>query len=287
MMRGLSATGLLVVFLVFLAAPLSAQELTGTLLQIKKTGTIKVGYRQDQTPMSFLGKDGMPAGYSIDLCKLIVEEVEKKVNGKVKIEYVPVSAEERFKALSDNRIDILCGSTSKTLSRSRLVDFTELTFVTGATFMTLKDTQIMNNFTGKKVGVVKGTTTADSLKGLFKETGVAADIVMVNTTSEGMKALEEKKIDAFAADQVVLIGLALTSAKPENFSILPNLFTYEPFALAVRRNDADFRLVADSVISRLFRTRDILPIYDKWLGRFSSRMPSAFEALIQINAIPE
>ncbi len=283
-MRGILATILLVAFL---AAPLSAQELTGTLLQIKKTGIIKIGYRQDQPPMSYLGKDGIPAGYSIDLCKLIVTEIEKKTHGNVKIAYVPVTAAERFNALSDNKIDILCGSTTKTLSRSQLVDFTQLTFVTGATFLTLKDSKIMNNFAGKKIGVVKGTTTVDSLKELFKEAGVVADIVILNTTSEGVQGLEQGKIDAFAADQVVLIGQALAAANPENFSILPNLFTYEPFALAVRRNDADFRLVADRVISHLFRTKEIVPLYNKWFSKFSSKMPSAFQALIQINAIPE
>ena len=283
-MRGMLATVLL--FVLF-AIPASAQELTGTLAQIKKTGMIKIGYRQDQPPMSSLGKDGMPAGYSIDLCKLVVTGVEKKISGKVKVEYVPVTAAERFNALSDHRIDILCDSTTKTLSRSQMVDFTQLTFVTGATFMTLKDSQIMNNFAGKKIGVVKGTTTADSLKELFKETGVAADIVILTTVREGVAALEARKIDALAADQVVLIGQALAAENPENFSILPNSFTYEPLALAVRRNDADFRLVADRVISQLSRTKEIIPIYDKWFGKFSSRVPSAFQALIQINAIPE
>jgi ABC-type amino acid transport substrate-binding protein len=283
-MRRILAAILLAVFFV---TPLRAQELTGTLLQIKKTGKIKIGYRQDQPPMSFLDKDGKPAGYSIDLCKLIVTETEKKISGGVDIEYVPVTAAERFAALSDNRIDILCGSTTKTLSRSELVDFTQLTFVTGAAFMTLKSTQIMNNFNGKKIGVVKGTTTDSALKELFMETDINVDIVSQNSTDEGLNALEEKKIDAFAADQVVLIGQALKAANPENFAILPNLFSYEPLALAVRRNDADFRLVADRVISRLYRTKQIVPLYNKWFGKFSPEVPSAFGAVIQINATPE
>ena len=283
-MRSILAAILLVVFL---ATPLAAQELTGTLLQIQKSGKIKIGYRQDQPPMSFLEKDGKPAGYSIDLCKLIVAEVETKIGGTVAIEYVPVTAAERFDALSDNRIDILCGSTTKTLSRGELVDFTQLTFVTGAAFMTLKETQIMNNFNGKKIGVVKGTTTEAALRELFKETEINADIVILNATAEGRDGLEKRTIDAFAADQVVLIGQALTAANPDNFAILPNVFTYEPFALAVRRNDADFRLVADRVISRLYRTKQIVKIYDKWFGKFSPQMPQAFTALIQINAIPE
>jgi glutamate/aspartate transport system substrate-binding protein len=283
-MRGILAAILL--FAVFVT-DLSAQELTGTLLQIKKTGTIKIGYRQDHPPMSYLGEDGMPAGYTIDICKHIVTAIEKKVGGNVKIEYVPVTASDRFDAVSGNKIDLLCGSTVKTLSRSELVDFTLPTFVTGTTFMTLKQTKIMNNFSGKKIGVVKGTTMVDSVKELFKETGVVAGIVTLNTTSEGINALEEGQIDALAQQQIVLVGQILKGSKPNNFSILPNTFSDESFALAVRRNDADFRLVADRVIAQLFRTKEIVQIYKKWFGRISSSMPTAFQALIQLNAIPE
>jgi len=283
-MRGILAAILLVGLL---ATPLAAQELTGTLLQIQKSGKIKIGFRKSQPPMSALGKEGIPEGYSIDLCKHIVAGVEDKIGKDIDAEYIPVTAAERFNALSDNKIDILCGSTTKTLSRSEIVDFTQLTFVTGASFMTLKGTKLMNNFGGKKIGVVKGTTTFVSMKELFTETETDTEIILLNTTAEALNALKKEKIDAFAADQVVLIGLALSVDKPENFAILPTIFSYEPFALAVRRNDADFRLIADRVISKLYRTKKILPIYNKWFGKFSSTIPSAVEAMIQINATPE
>jgi len=283
-MRGILAT---IVLCAVFATPVSAQEMTGTLLQIKKTGTIKIGYRQDHPPMSFLGKDGMPAGYSLDVCKLIVAAVEKKIGGKVKIEYVPVTASDRFEALIGNKVDIVCGSTVKTLTRSELVDFTLPTSISGTTFMTLKKTQIMNNFAGKKIGIVKGTTMVDSVTDLFKEAGVVADIVMLDTTSDGVKALEEGKIDALAQLQIVLIGQVMNAANPDTFAILPNTFSNESFALAVRRNDADFRLVADRVIARLFRSKEILPIYKKWFGDISGSMPTAFQALIQLNSFPE
>ena len=280
-MRGILAT---IVLCAVFATPVSAQEMTGTLLQIKKTGTIKIGYRQDHPPMSFLGKDGMPAGYSLDVCKLIVAAVEKKIGGKVKIEYVPVTASDRFDALPDNKIDLLCGSTVKTLSRGEVVDFTLPTFISGTTFMTLKKTNIINNFSGKKIGIIKGTTMVDSVKELFKETGVVAEIVMLTTTSEGVKALEEGKIDALAQLQIVLIGQIMNAANPDAFAILSNTFSNESFALAVRRNDADFRLVADRVIAQLYRTKDIVPIYKKWFGDIPGAMPTAFQAMIQLNA---
>lgn len=283
-MRGILTTILLITFF---ANPLAAQEFTGTLLQIQKSGKIKIGYRQSQPPMSSLGEDGIPHGYSIDLCNYILDGIQNRIGRHISMEYVPVTAEDRFKALADYRIDILCGSTTKTLSRSEHVDFTQLTFVTGATFMTLKGTKIINNFNGKKIGVVKGTTTEVALKEIFMETQTNADIVFFNSTAESLSALEKENIDAIAADQVVLIGLALSADNPNKFSILPNLFSFEPFALAVRRNDADFRLVADRALSDLYRSKEIRTIYDKWFGRFSAQRPSAFEALITLHATPE
>lgn len=283
-MRGILTAVLLAMFL---STPLAARELTGTLLQIHQAGKITIGYRQSLPPMSSLNKDSIPEGYSIDLCQRIAAAVEDRIGKKIKVAYLPVTAADRFQALSDNRIDILCGATTKTLSRGELVDFTQLTFVTGASFMSLKDTNLVNNFNGKKIGVVESTTTHTALKELFSDPAVNAKIVFVDSAADGLLAMEEGNVDAFAADQVVLIGLALKSGRPENYSILPNIISYEPFALAVRRNDADFRLVADRVISQLYRSREILQIYNKWFGRFSSHMPTAFEAVIKINAIPE
>ena len=285
-MRGKLA---IILLIVFFASPLSAQELTGTLQQIKKSGQIRIAYRVSAPPMSFLDKDGNPTGYSIDLSKCIVTEVENKIGADVKVEYVPVTAEGRFKALVDNKIDILCGSTTKTLSRSELVDFTQLTFVTGASLMTLKDNKGRDSagFAGKKIGVVKGTTTAVALKKLIRETSTDAEVVLFNSAKEGIDALRKKKIDAFSSDQVVLIGIVLKAHDPMNFMIDPNVFSFEPFALAVRRNDADFRLVADRVISDLYRSKKILEIYDKWIGKFTGQRLPIFDAMIQLNATPE
>jgi glutamate/aspartate transport system substrate-binding protein len=279
----------ILLLIVFFTSPLGAQELTGALQQIKKSGHIRIGYRETSPPMSFLDKDNKPAGYSIDLCKSIVNEVEKEIGTGIKVEYVPVSAEGRFKALADNKIDILCGPTTKTLARSELVDFTQLTFVTGASLITLKDDKARGStgFAGKKIGVGKNTTTATALKKLIRETSTHAEVALFRSSKEGMEALLNKKIDAFSADQVVLIGLALKEHDPMNFVIDSNVFSFEPFALAVRRNDADFRLLADRVISDLCRSKKMFEIYDKWIGKYIGQRLPIFEAMVHLNATPE
>lgn len=269
---------------------LSAAAESPTLEQIEKSGTIRIGFRETEPPMSFKDDSGKPVGYSIDLCSRVVTAVKAKLEKPdIAVEYVPVTSNDRFTALVDNKIDILCGSTTKTLSRSELVDFTQLTFVTGASLLSLKDKPVSNisDLQGKKVAVVKDTTTIDVLNATLKETLTEAEVVEVGTAGDGLKALEEGKVDAYSSDQVVLIGLVLTSKDPNRFVVSNELFSFEPFALAVRRNDADFRLAVDRVLSRLYRSGQIGQIYNNWFGRFSDEVPSALKAMYVINATPE
>jgi len=267
-----------------LAADLSTME------QIKKTEKIRIGYRADKPPMSFVNRNNELVGYSIDLCLRMVDEMKEQLkNPNISVEYVPVNASNRFDALQNNSIDILCGATTKTLSRSELVDFTQPTFVTGAALLTLKPLQIHNvpELSGKKIAVVKDTTTLDSLSKMLEREGIDAEIVMVKTATEGMAALTKGEVHAFSGDQIVLIGLIINSENPKQFGLTENVFSFEPFALAVRKNDAEFRLVADRMLSTLYRTKKVLLLYDKWFGKYINKMPPLLEAMYLINSTPE
>jgi ABC-type amino acid transport substrate-binding protein len=261
-----------------------------TLEQVKKTKKVRIGYRADKPPMSFVNRNNELVGYSIDLCLRMVDEMKTTLEiPDISIEYVPVNASNRFKALTDNSIDILCGVTTKTISRSELVDFTQPTFVTGAALLTLKTLQIqkISELSGKKIAVVKDTTTFDSLTKMLKREGSDAEVVTVKTAVEGMDALTKGEVDAFSGDQIVLVGLIINSDNPKLFALTENVFSFEPFALAVRKNDSEFRLVADRMLSRLYRTKKILLLYDKWFGSYIKKMPSLLEAMYLINSTPE
>ena len=251
---------------------------------------MRIGFRENQPPMSFLDKNGKAAGYSVDLCIRIVNEVKNRL-GKddISVEFVPVSSSNRFSALQDNTIDILCGATTKTIARGKLVDFTQLTFVTGASLLSLKETGIggISTLQGMKVGVSKGTTTLDVLSAKLKESVSDAKIVQFDSAAAGMKALIKGEVDALSADQIVLIGLVLTHEGEEEFIISGDVFSYEPFALAVRRNDSDFRLLADTVLAQLNRSGQITPIYSKWFGQFTKKVPSLLQAMYILNSTPE
>jgi ABC-type amino acid transport substrate-binding protein len=263
---------------------------TSTLEQIKNSEVIRIGYRETEPPMSFLNKDKQPIGYSIELCLNIVSEVKSLLkNPNIATRYVPVTATNRFEALRNNSIDILCGATTKTLSRSELVDFTQLTFITGAALLSLKSTEVKGipDLTGKKVAVVKDTTTMDILKKTLRKEISDAEIIPVNSASEGVDLVIKGEVAAFSSDQIVLIGLVVTHKNPKQFAVTDKVFSFEPFALAVRQNDAEFRLVANRVLSRLSRTSEITKVYKQWFGKYITEVPALLEALYVLNATPE
>ena len=277
--------------LVFLNSPSSvAGELSGTLKHIADTGVIQLGFREAEPPMSFLDKSGQPVGYSIDICNHIAAAVKQKIGRTdIGVDFVPVTAETRFTAIESGTIDILCGATTKTLGRSERVGFTQLTFVTGASLLSLDATKIQGvmSLKGKRVAVVGNTTTIVALERVLKARLVDAEVVTVASADEGMAALDKGEVAAFSSDQVVLIGLAITKQGEQNYYLAEELFSYEPFALAVKRGDAGFRLVADRALSQLYRSNQIKGIYGRWFGRFAPEVPLLLKALYQLHSTPE
>ncbi len=284
---------ILVLGLAFLCLQITAgtaSELTGTLKRIAETGQINMGFRESEPPMSFQDQDGNPVGYSIDLCDHIAAAVKQKLGrSDIAVNYVPVTAESRFTAIESDSIDILCGATTKTLGRSERVGFTQLTFATGASLLSLDDTKVPNiaGLKGKRVAVVSNTTTIEALKGALSKMLVDAEVVPVPSAKEGMAMLDKGEDDAFSSDQVVLIGQVIVRDSGNQYFLSQELFSFEPFALAVKRGDVDFQLVADRALSQLNRSGQILVIYRKWFARFAEKPTVALRALYQLNATPE
>ncbi len=268
----------------------AAGELTGTLKRIDETGQINLGFRESEPPMSYRDQNGNPVGYSIDLCDHIAAAVKIDLGrSDIAVNYVPVTAESRFTSIESASIDILCGATTKTLGRSERVGFTQLTFVTGASLLSLDTAKIPNvsGLKGKRVAVISNTTTIEALKGALNTMLVDSEVVPVPSALEGMALLDKGEVDAFSSDQVILIGQVIARNSGKQYFLSQELFSFEPFALAVARGDVDFQLVADRALSQLNRSGQILKIYRKWFARFAEKPTLALKALYQLNATPE
>jgi ABC-type amino acid transport substrate-binding protein len=205
---------------------------------------------------------------------------------------VPITLASRFDAITDGDIDIECGSSTITLDRQEEVDFTLMTFVTGGTLLSKADSRVgsMRDLEGKSVAVISGTTTEDAIEAYLSDKLIDARVVGVQNSEEGMARLLDGRVAAYASDQIVLLGDALLAMEADedlNFSFADDLFSYEPYGLMVRRNDADFRLVANRAIAQLFRSGEYAVLYETWIGSNGIAPPPLLVAMFQLNALRE
>ncbi len=267
-----------------------AAKLTGTLKKVADTGVITIGYNTDSAPFSYQDDSGAPIGYSVDLCRRIATATKEKLGlDKIEVKFVEITLEDRFDAVESGKIDIECSSSTITLSRLEKVDFTLMTFVTGGALVSKENAAIRTtgDLSGKTVAVARGTTTEIALNVYLKENLIDASVIVVDTDSEGMRQLDAGKVEAFAADQVVLIGQIVNTSDPESYVLSEDIFSFEPYGLSLRRNDADFRLIANRSLAQIYRTGQFKTLFNKWFGRVGLRPSPVLAAMYQLEALPE
>ena len=270
------------------AASCGAAELQGVLKKIKTTRTIALGYSVSAVPFSFVANDERPQGYSIDLCKRVVDGIQQQLElAELRIKWVKVDVSTRIPAVVKGQVDIECGSTTHTLTREEKVDFSNMTFVDGGSYLSKLRSKLttVKDLGGKRVGVIPGTTTEKVLAAALERAGVTAEIVPVSTHADGVAALREDKVDAYASDRMILIGLILNAIDVASYSLSEELFSYEPYGLMMKR-DADFRLAVNRELARLYRSGAVMDVYARWYGPLGA--PSTLlKAMYFLNAFPE
>jgi ABC-type amino acid transport substrate-binding protein len=279
----------LVALALWLPVVAGAQDLQGTLKKIKDSGTITIGYREQSVPFSFKGTDGKPAGYSVDLCQRIATGVQQQLKlSKLDVKWVAVTPETRVSSVVNGTIDLECGSTTNSLSRQEQVDFSHMTFVDGGSLLvkTSQKLAAFQDLSGKKIGVVPGTTTETAVKNALQKAFVTAQIVPVKDHREGLSALDAGTIDAYASDRTILIGLAVTANDPTQYAIAEQYLSYEPYGFMLKRGDAPFRLAVNRVLSSLYRSGEIMQIYGRWFGKLG-QPGNLLIAMYALHALPE
>ena len=272
-----------------LGGPVLGQDLDGTLKKIKTSGTFTIGYREAAPPFSFPGPDKRPVGYSIDLCMHVAGAIQKQLGmPDLKLNWVPVTAENRIDMVAQGKVDIECGTTTASLSRQERVDFSLMTFVDGGSLLTAAGANLrgLADLTDKRIAVIPGTTTEKALADFLKREFISVKVVPVKDHLEGLAAIEKGLADAFASDRGTLIGIAVTSKDPTRFALANVVFSYEPYGLMVRRNDAAFRLAVNRALAGLYRSGGFVPIYERWFGGFG-KPSEAIQAMYLLNGLPE
>jgi glutamate/aspartate transport system substrate-binding protein len=290
-MRNLALAGVLAILTTALSGTsLSAQELYGTLKKIKESGTIVIGHNEDSPPFAFFGPDGKPQGYSIDLCNLIAEEVKKELKlDALTVRYQAVNGQTRTPLLVNGTVDLVCATTTNTLSRQQQVDFLNSMFVTGNRLLVKKGSGIkeIEDLKGKTVSANQGTTNEKVLRELNEKLNLGIKHLPTKDQPQAWIALETDRTDAHMTDEVVEYGLIAKAKNPQDYEVVGRLLSFDPYAIVVRRDDSAFRHVGNRVLARLYRSGEIFKIYDKWMSTINMPASETIKALFATQAIPE
>lgn len=272
-----------------IAGSVAAQAVSGTLARIKSANAINVAYSAESPPFSFNGPGNSPTGFSIDLCQRVIAQIGREVgNPNLKVNWIPGSVTERLQMVASGRADLECANTTQTLSRLASVDFSNLTFVDAGGFLVKAGSPInrITDLAGKRIVVRKGTTTETRLRDVLNKRLVNATVVTIDNAMEGLTMLESGSVDAYAADKVALVGLAAQSKDPSKLALVAEEISFEPYAMAMPRNDSAMRLAVNTALTQVYQSSEIDRIYARWLGRLG-RPSDLLTMLYFLNSIPQ
>jgi glutamate/aspartate transport system substrate-binding protein len=244
---------------------------------------VRLGYRESSPPFSFLDHSNRPIGYSLELCEAIVDEISVEVDDpNLKIEYVKVTSDDRIPAVTQNKIDLECGSTTANAERAKLVAFSPLMFVAGTKLMVPKASAIAApaDLKGKTVVVTKGTTNEQAMHNVDKKFSLGLNIVTSPDHEQSYQMLVDGKADAFATDDILLYGLIARHKSQDKFKVAGEYLSYDPYGIMFRKGEPQLTAVVERTFRKLGSNRDLIPLYNKW---FVSRLPTGEKLNVAIS----
>jgi glutamate/aspartate transport system substrate-binding protein len=256
-----------------IALPAGAQELTGTLKKIKDTGVVKVGHRDASVPFSYLDDKQRPIGYGIDICMKIVDRIKAELKmPNLKVEFVPVTSQTRIPILTGGNIDMECGSTTNSVERQKQVAFAPTYFMTGTKIIVKKSSGIKgyDDLKGKTVVFTQGTTNERAMKAYNDEKKLGINFVPSKDHAESFLAVETGRAVAFPMDDILLYGLKAGAKNPNDYDVIGEFLSDDPYAIMLRKDDPAFKKLVDDTVSGIYKSGEINKIYSKW---FESKIP--------------
>lgn len=266
-----------------------AQTGPGTLGKIKAAKVINVAYSPDSMPFSFAGPNGVPVGFSIELCKRAITQISRTVGEPdLKVNWMAGSVTERLQMVASGRADLECANTTQTVTRLGSVDFSNLIFIDGGGLLVKAGAPInqIADLAGKRVAVLKGTTTETRLNATLKLRLVNANVVTVADANAGLAMLEAGSVDAYAGDKIKLIGLAVMAKEPAKLALVAEDLSIEPYAFALPRYDSALRLEVNKALTQVYISGEIERIYSDWLGKLGRPSP-LLAMMFLMNSIPD
>ncbi len=222
----------LLLAVIFIAGLLSTAG-AGTLDDIAQRGELIVAVQTQGQPFSFIDKNGNRTGSSIDLCKLIAEEMG------VKIKFLDFDWDGLIPALLAKKADMLAADMTPTLKRAMKIAFTTPYMYTGSVVFVKADSPIKTLADARKAGlnvaVLLGSQGETDAKKAFPD-----------ATQKTYKGGGPLLIDAvlkghadFGVNDASAVKGQSAAFPPNSVRVLPDVLSKEPLSFAVRYDSQD------------------------------------------------
>jgi glutamate/aspartate transport system substrate-binding protein len=245
----------------------SAIASSATLDKIKATGAVTMGVRESSIPMSYTTGDSRFDGFHVEVCRMILNDIKDKLGlSTLRINYQPVTAQNRIPLVQNGTVDIECGTTTNNTARQRDVSFANTLYVEEVRIAVKANSGInsISQLAGKKVATTTGTTSVQILRRHEKATGVNFDEVFGKDHADSFLLLESGRADAFVMDGSILAGNIANSRNPKDFKIVGEVLSTEPIAIMVRKDDPQFKAAVNAAIAKIVANGSMPKLWDKW-----------------------
>jgi len=253
----------LVGFLCLMISDPAAAE--STLAKIDKSGTLTIGTRRGSPPFGYINQKNEWVGFSVDLVeRAVLPAIQKKLNKQVKLEKKESTPQTRIPLLTANAVDLIAETMTDTQARRESVDFTLTYFVTGAQFLVKKGSPIrgIQSIANRRIAAQQGSTNAK----IIRERVPSAKLLEFPDQPAAFQALAQGQVQAYTNDGIQLAGLRAKAPEPDNWVVIGEFFSYEPYGMAMRKNDSDFRQAVNVGLMDAISSGLYFEIYEKWFG---------------------
>ncbi|MHC2438887.1 amino acid ABC transporter substrate-binding protein [Bradyrhizobium sp. USDA 4451] len=267
-----------------------AQEADTALRRIQQNKAVTIGFRESAQPFAYLDENKQASGYSIDVCKRIVQEIGRKLNiPDIQIKYVPVTPQTRIPLIANGTVDIECGTTVNSLARQEQVDFSYAVALAEGRLLVKKTSHIQDlaDLNGKIVALAAGTTAERYVRVALDRNKVNVRVLQVRDNAEGLLAVNSQRADAFVNDAVLLGGALRTAQNKDDFAVVGKPLSFEQVAFMVSKNNSGLLTIINGTIARLLASGDLQKLYDQWITPYGVPIEGEVDSLFKIEAIAE
>lgn len=230
--------------------------------KIMKEKVITAGIMTDTIPGAFYNDKGDWVGFDVD----IAEEIAKRLGCELK--RVVVNNKTRIAFVQQGRIDISVANMTHKRERDKSIDFSITYFFDGQKILAKKGKYSKwEDFVGKKIATMQGTTSELNIKNLLKKLGdknYEDNVISFQKESEAYQALKMGRVAAWTTDSSILVGYA--AKEPGKYELVGDFFSDEPYGVGLPEDDSDLRDAVNFAIQDMWKDGTYMDIYNKWYG---------------------